>query len=204
MKNNLTGVRFGRLVAIEPTGEELWGCLAWKCSCDCGNVHIVASNTLKSGLTRSCGCLAKEMAKDRSTKHNEYGTPTYASWASMIQRCTNPKSTSFKRYGALGISVCDEWRKYENFKSDMGDRPSGKSLDRIDPFKSYNKTNCRWASSAMQRRNRKTQSTTFDVAQKIRSLRSSGWMPKAIAEELGVSIGVVGGVVYMNTLSAPE
>jgi len=82
-------------------------------------------------------------------------TSTYVIWAGMKQRCMNPKAPSYKWYGALGVRVCDEWLIFENFLKDMGERPIGMSLDRIDSNKNYCKENCRWATSKQQIRNRR-------------------------------------------------
>lgn len=83
------------------------------------------------------------------------GTSTYYIWAAMIQRCTNPKSRDYKLYGAIGISVCDRWRNsFEAFLADMGERPDGRSLDRVDNDGNYEPSNCRWATAVEQARNK--------------------------------------------------
>jgi hypothetical protein len=79
--------------------------------------------------------------------------PMYGAWSGMVNRCTNPNHTSFARYGGIGITVCDRWRDFRNFLADMGERPAGKTLDRIDGMKGYEPGNCRWASATEQRRN---------------------------------------------------
>src|SRR6185295_20173652 len=109
---------------------------------------------LRSGNTRSCGCLSKEVsaklaAKLVKTKHGHAPlgnhSPTYVSWNCMLQRCSNPKATEYDCYGGRGISVCKRWKTFVNFLKDMGKRPACKSLDRINNDKGYYKSNCRWA-----------------------------------------------------------
>lgn len=87
--------------------------------------------------------------------HGMTGTPTYFSWGSMIQRCLNPKAVVYQKYGGKGILVCEDWKKFENFYRDMGDRPEGTSLDRIDVNGNYCKENCRWADRKTQAFNQK-------------------------------------------------
>lgn len=86
--------------------------------------------------------------------HGMRGTPTYGSWISMKRRCLNPSDSDYSNYGAKGITVCDAWLRFEGFFSDMGERPAGKTLDRLDISKGYSKENCRWATVKEQNRNR--------------------------------------------------
>lgn len=87
--------------------------------------------------------------------HGWYGTPTYASWAAMIQRCKNPNRTNYAWYGGRGVKVCAAWESFEGFLRDMGERPVGYTLDRIDPDGHYTLRNCRWATRLEQSRNRR-------------------------------------------------
>lgn len=144
---SLIGARFGRLVVTAKADRAQH----WSCVCDCGGLKVVHGTNLKAGRTSSCGCLWREQA----TRHGAAGTPTYTSWRSMINRCTNPKDPSFDRYGAAGVQVDPAWLEYSSFLADMGERPAGTSIDRVDPFGNYCKDNCRWATAVQQARNQR-------------------------------------------------
>ena len=131
-------------------------------SCDCGNKKWIRRDHFKSGRIRSCGCLHSEMLKISTIKHGHNRnltigkTPTYNTWQNMKKRCLNPKTIQWKDYGGGGIKICERWLKFENFLEDMGERPSSKmSLDRINPFGNYEKSNCRWATKVEQANNTK-------------------------------------------------
>jgi hypothetical protein len=99
------------------------------------------------------------------TKHGMYGTPTYWSWSSMKQRCYNTKASGYEYYGGAGIQVCERWKvDFKNFLADMGERPEGTTLDRIDSSKDYEPGNCRWADHTTQRVNQKTRNSTSGYA----------------------------------------
>lgn len=149
---DLTGTRFGRLVAV--TEEYRSGYRGYICVCDCGETKWVNISPLKSGRQKSCGCYRRINSKAIRTTHGMVGTLTYKAWGSMLQRCYNTHSTTFNRYGAMGITTSEEWRTFENFYSDMGDCPPGKTLDRVDNSKGYCKDNCRWATRKEQGNNR--------------------------------------------------
>jgi len=128
------------------------------CQCSCGNEVIVMLDNLLRGNTKSCGCLQSELAAERGrllkTTHGMSYTREYRSWASMVDRCTNEKCHNYGSYGGRGIRVCDRWRSsFENFYSDMGDRPPGMSIDRIGNDGDYTPDNCRWATTKEQNRN---------------------------------------------------
>ena len=153
---DLTGQRFGRLVALKKA-DNLGSKTRWLCKCDCGNEVFLVTGSLVSGNTKSCGCYKVDAVVKLNTTHGMTGSPVYRAWQSMITRCTNENYIEYHRYGDRGISVCDEWRNsFETFYAYMGDRPPGKTLDRIDNDKGYAPGNVRWASYTEQMNNRST------------------------------------------------
>ena len=149
----MAGKRFGRLVILERAGKNKHQHILWKCICDCNTNTTVSGISLRSGNTKSCGCLSRDTARVMNTKHGMSGAQEYNTWDSMVQRCNNPKNTNYAKYGGSGIKVCARWLKFENFFEDMGKRPEAKTLDRINPHGDYNISNCRWASYTTQSRN---------------------------------------------------
>ncbi len=154
---NIIGQKFGRLTVLKHQGSDKSGRAIWECKCDCGNRKTVSSKNLRNGSTKSCGCYQREQASSANRTHGRGKSPEYGVWSSMIQRCTNPKNKEYHNYGGRGIQVCNRWLKFDNFISDMGERPSGKhSLDREDNDKGYAPGNCRWATSREQSFNKRT------------------------------------------------
>lgn len=168
---NLVGERHGRLLIVARAPKELWrdrnAC--WFAECDCGGFSLVRGTDLKN--TKSCGCYRRENTATigRSNKgkanlsatthgHSKPGrvTGTYRSWQAMKDRCLKEDRRDYQWYGAKGITICERWlESFENFLEDMGERPPGTSLDRIDPFGNYEPSNCRWADSKTQRMNQR-------------------------------------------------
>ena len=153
-KLDLSGHSFGMLTASSQTRAKS-GRRAWVCRCECGGTTTVTTDHLKSGHTKSCGCLfIKARMAPASHGHSTNGvSPTYRSWAGMLGRCRNKSN---KVYGGRGVSVCDRWRSFESFLGDMGECPSGMSIDRLNNDLGYSPENCKWSNRLDQSSNRRT------------------------------------------------
>lgn len=180
MNDDLTGKRFGKLVVVglsnERTADRRY---IWVCRCDCGNMKNVPSRSLKKGITRSCGCLAK--------RNYDVKSRLYSIWPGIKARCNNPNKKCYKNYGGRGIKVCDEWEKdYKAFHdwAIANGYTDDLTIERIDVNKGYSPDNCMWITIREQSRNK----------------RNSRWISvngetKLIGEwekELGLSQGAIG------------
>ncbi len=153
--HDLTGHRFARLVVISQAPKGSGGHSRWNCLCDCGEALIRLGGNLRGGSAKSCGC-QKRPSNNNNRQHGQSYTTTYASWSRMLMRCQNPNVRQYQWYGARGIKVCDRWKTFKNFYTDMGDRPRGMTLDRIDNDGNYEPSNCRWATNSVQHHNKRS------------------------------------------------
>jgi hypothetical protein len=161
---DLIGKRFDRLIVVGLGNPTKSGQKTWLCNCLCGKAKEIRHGDLMNGKSSSCGCSHKEMLQKRSRIHGMSRKPIYNTWISMKARCLNPSSTDFESYGGRGINICKEWLDFENFYADMGDRPKGLSLDRINNMGNYEPSNCRWADSITQANNRRPRNSSKLVA----------------------------------------
>lgn len=187
----LVGDIFGRLtvealgaVHVSASGRK---CNAAMCVCTCGATKAIPLDSLKSGNTKSCGCLLADSTRQRATKHGLHASRAYYVWSAMIQRCTNPKNPGYKNYGGRGIAVDPAWLEFEAFFADMGDPPAGLSLDREDNDGPYNKHNCRWADRTTQSRNQRVHSDTKSGVRGVARCTQTGkWKVRIRAGALSV------------------
>lgn len=150
-------MKYNKLTFIETAGVNKDNRTLWKCLCDCGNEKVALGSQIKSGGTKSCGCL-KRAGNVKTHGHRPRGkvTPTYAAWCNMRRRCRAVNEAAYVNYGGRGIDYCPRWDKFEAFLSDMGERKEGLSLDRIDNDGNYEPGNCRWATRKEQSLNKRS------------------------------------------------
>lgn len=185
MQIDILGKKFHRLTVIKKLERKSKNRQSyWLCSCECGNKTEVRGDGLRSGKTKSCGCLQKEIVTKMKTLHGMSGTKTYTIWENMISRTTNPNNKYYHNYGGRGISVEDAWKIFSNFLADMGECPKGLLLERKDNEQGYSRENCIWADWETQANNRRT--NTYLVHNGKR-LTLSQW-----AKELGINRNTIG------------
>lgn len=181
---DITGQRFGRLVALGPIGYSSDNRLMWLCQCDCGEKSHAHGGHLRSGHTHSCGCLHREVSSDSNKKHGMKHTPIYDIWCGIIQRCTSPNHKAYANYGGRGISICDEWRHdfqaFYDYVSQLDRYGSPEyTLDRADNNGNYEPGNLRWSTDNEQARNKRNN--------RLLTFNDKTQCVAAWAEEIGIS-----------------
>ncbi len=163
MNKDIINKKYGRLTVLS-FDKEVKFLYYYNCKCECGNIKSIRYDALKSGATKSCGCLQKETIRNIKITHGLSRTLTYKSWSSMMQRCFNANNTNYKDYGGRGIIVCERWLIYENFLEDMGSRPDKLlSIDRIDTDGNYELSNCKWSTQKEQNINRRNSKSVVNT-----------------------------------------
>jgi hypothetical protein len=181
---DITGKRSGMLVVASfvTTGHK--GRAVWLCRCDCGNEKQISAENIVRGKAKSCGCKTSFFQSKSLTTHGQSrtksGKPTgaWSSWNAMISRCKHPKNAQFHDYGGRGIRVCERWESFTNFFLDMGPRPEGMSLDRINPNGNYEPSNCRWTTPKQQTANRRPNVKNADADLLLKAAKAVISAPK--------------------------
>lgn len=205
----MAGKRFGRWT-VEGRGHnptKSSRAIFWVCRCDCGSVKSICGTALRTGESQSCGCLSADKTGERRRKHGESKkSPEYLIWGTMKARCHRPNAQGYYKYGARGITVCQEWRdSYEAFLRDMGRRPSPKhSIDRIDNNQGYSPQNCRWATATQQMCNTRATKLSEEKAREIRERRAAtGESYAKIGADYGVGHTAIWAVVTNRKWKLP-
>ena len=193
---DLTGQRFGRLIALSSAEKSARGRTRWHCQCDCGVKVVIPTFHLRGGNTLSCGCFREELRSTYKRTHGASRTRPYGIWSDMIKRCTNPNHKFWSRYGGRGIRICDAWLRYENFIADMGEPPPKYSIERKNNDGNYEPGNCIWVDQKTQRRNRSD--SKFIV------LRGKRMPVIEACERLGIPYRKVNSRACSSKISYPE
>ena len=166
---HLTGRTFGKLVVTGPSKTRTWIRFNGKvvsaaysfCRCNCGKVIEVRNSLLLIGKQKSCGH-DRNIYKLHGHASRKNRNPTWLTWMAMKKRCLSINDKNYASYGGRGITICKRWLDYKNFFEDMGTRPFGLTIGRIDNNAGYYKENCRWENRSQQQRNKRT-STLYIV-----------------------------------------
>lgn len=194
-----TDLRFERWLVISESQKKN-GRRYFLCRCDCGKEAAVLLYSLTSGVSKSCGCLQKEIATLSGKTHGNSTHPLYHTWVCMHYRCSDPNYVDYPKYGARGIFVCERWVEFSLFADDMGERPAGMTLDRRDNDAGYSPNNCRWATAEQQNRNRRNSNMITAFGQ---TLNLAEWVEKTGIGRYAIRSRLRGGWAPERALSTP-
>lgn len=182
---DMIGQKHGRLLVVERAGSTPVRPkqAKWKVICECGRETVVIGKDLRTGATKSCGCLRAEKGVINNLIHGKSNTRTFRIWRRMRERCSNRRCTDWRHYGGRGIRVCERWQDFMTFLNDMGEAPSGATIERIDNNGDYEPANCRWGSRKEQARNKRDNK---DITYQGRTQCVAAW-----AEEIGIKYSVL-------------
>ena len=189
---NLVGERFGRLLVLYREPNSASKRVKWRCQCDCGSRPVVARNELKSGETKSCGCLRQELVATNNTTHGLSESAEHKAWIAMRSWCGNPKAQHYALYGGRGIKVGSRWSdSFENFIKDMGLKPTeAYSIERINTNGNYTPKNCKWATDYEQAANRRKRKDNTSGCVGVNKHKDGGYMARLTRDGKGQYLGL--------------
>lgn len=185
---DMTGQKIKRLTFIKEVRKEGSGGY-WECVCDCGTTCVVDGALVRFGHTTSCGCYKWEQILAAVSSHGQSSNPIYFLWNTMHARCYNENSNSYPNYGGRGIGVCERWHDFPNFYQDMGDKPEGLSLERVDVNKDYSPENCIWDKPSNQAYNQRLKKNNKSGRSGVDSCDGK-WRARIWKEKICYSLGL--------------